>query len=71
VSGNKSYAQISSKQERLRSKKNLQNFELFFKNIFFLYIIFFSTNKALIHSTWICYEKVMDNLVFQAILASS
>jgi len=61
VPGNKSYAEISSKQGS--AKKN-SKFE--FKFFFFVYYIF-STWKAFIHSIWICYEKVMDNLIFVAI----
>jgi len=66
VPKNKSYAQISSKQGRGGSKKKLQKFE-YFPHILY----FFSNWKALIHSIWTCYKKVMDNLIFWALGASS
>ena len=52
----------------LRAEKNLQK-NLKEKNlkICFVYIIFLCTWEALIYFIWICYVKVMDNLVFRAI----
>jgi len=65
VPGNKRYAQNNAKQRR-RGRgaiKKTKRFEFYF----LIKYIFLSKQKVLIHSIWICYEKVMDNLVFQAI----
>jgi len=49
-------------EQKKHKKLNFFNFQFFFSKI-----MFFSTSKALIHSIWTCYEKVMNNLVFRAI----
>jgi len=69
VPGSKNYAQISSKQGRGSNNKKSENLKK--KLNLFLIGYIFPTCKALIHSIWIFYEKIMDNLAFQAIRASS
>jgi len=67
MSRSKNYSTISQK-ERLaygEYKKFTKDQNIFYFKILTYYI--FSTCEALIHSIWIENEKVMDNLVFQAI----
>jgi len=59
----KCYATITSKYERLGSKKIPPNLEIKVCNYFFSYIIFLSIWKALIHSIWISGVKVVELLV--------
>jgi len=40
-------------------------------NFFSHRLYFLSTCKSLIHSIWICYEKITDHLIFRAIRAPS
>jgi len=54
-----------------RQQKKFTKFLIIFLKYFFLVDYILSTWKDFIHSIWICYEKVIDNLVFWAILASS
>jgi len=68
VPGDKSYAPKAQNRGWEATKKN-SKFSFF---IFYTHrLYFFSIWKALIHAIWICYEKVMDNLVFRATRASS